>query len=173
GLRGAADASGDGLVTLSEAYEYAYSHTIKTTGETLVGPQHPAYDYRLSGQGDIVLAELSKPSASLELPRGFDRILVVERARDQVIAEVAADGHGVIAVQPGGYAIRAWRGGTLATGEVRVATGELRLVRADELVAGSAVITTSKGTLGDGPSPDALVVAAGGEAGVAHGLGVG
>jgi uncharacterized caspase-like protein len=65
GLRGAADTSGDGIVTLNEAYQYAYAHTIKTTGETVIGPQHPAYDYRLSGQGELVLAELTKPTAKL------------------------------------------------------------------------------------------------------------
>lgn len=169
GLRGAADTSGDGIVTLSEAYEYAYSHTIRTTGETLVGPQHPAYDYRLSGQGELVLTSLSKPSAALELPGGFDRVLVVELARDQVIAEVAADGHGVIAVQPGGYDIRAWQGGKLAVARVTVAVGATRLVRADELIATEAVTTSSKG---DAPEGLSLLVAAGGEAGVANGLGV-
>ena len=169
GLRGAADTSGDGIVTLSEAYEYAYSHTIRTTGETLIGPQHPAYDYRLSGQGELVLTSLSRPSAALELPGGFDRVLVVELARDQVIAEVAADGHGVIAVQPGSYAIRAWHGGKLATARVAVAVGATRLVRAEELVATEAVTTTSKGA---SPAGLSLVVAAGGEAGVADGLGV-
>src|SRR5439155_3278375 len=55
GLRGAADASGDGIVTLNEAYQYAYAHTISTTGQTIIGPQHPAYDYRLTGQGELVL----------------------------------------------------------------------------------------------------------------------
>ena len=171
GLRGAADASGDGIVTLSEAYEYAYSHTIKTTGETLVGPQHPAYDYRLSGQGELVLTSLAKPSAALELPGGFDRVLIVELARDQVIAEVAADGHGVIAVQPGSYGIRAWHRGKLAAGRVAVAAGETRLVRAEQLVATEAVTTTAKGAE-PAAAPTALFVAAGGEAGVADGLGV-
>jgi len=170
GLRGAADASGDGIVTLGEAYQYAYRHTIKTTGETVIGPQHPGYDYRLSGQGELVLAELTKPSAALELPRGFDRILVIEGARDRVVAEVAADGHGVIAVQPGRYTVRAWRGSTLSIAEVAVGIGETRVVRAGELVVTEAVVTTSKGA--SETSPTALLVAGGGEAGIADGLGI-
>jgi hypothetical protein len=170
GLRGAADTSGDGLVTLAEAYQYAYAHTLKTTGETIVGPQHPAYNYQLSGQGELVLAELSKPSGALELPKGFDRILVIDLARDQVIAEVTSDAHGVIAVQPGRYAVRAWRDGKTVTGRVTVALGETRSVRSNELATIDTVSTSSKGsTLEAG---DQLFVAAGGERGVANDVGL-
>ncbi len=170
GLRGAADTSGDGLVTLAEAYQYAYAQTIKTTGETVVGPQHPAYDYRLSGQGELVLAELSKPTAALDLPKGFERILVTELARDQVIAEVTSDGRGVIAVQPGRYAVRAWRDGKTLTGQVTVALGETRVVRSDELSVAETISTTGKGEVS--AARTSLFVAAGGERGVANDLGV-
>src|ERR1044071_8492039 len=121
GLRSAADTSGDGVVTLTEAYQYAYTRTVKTTGETLIGAQHPAYDYRLSGQGELVLAELSKRTSSLELPSGVDRIVVIDTVRDQVVAEVTADTHATIAVQPGRYAIRATRGAAMFAGVVTVA----------------------------------------------------
>ena len=74
GLRGAADASGDGVVTLAEAYQYAFARTLRTTSDTTVGPQHPAYDYHLAGRGDLVLTRLQQPSAVLDLPVGFDRL---------------------------------------------------------------------------------------------------
>ena len=41
GLRGAADMTQDGMVTLSEAYQYAYKETLSHTEKTLSGPQHP------------------------------------------------------------------------------------------------------------------------------------
>ncbi len=175
GLRGAADVSGDGTVTLTEAYQYAYAHTISTTGETVIGPQHPAYDYRLSGQGELVLTELTKPTASLELPKGFDRSLVIELARDQVIAELTSDARPVIAVQPGRYAIRAWRAGKVFAGRVAVAANERYTVRWDELSATDAVPTRSKG--GGVAVPDAiarptLFIALGGAGGVADAIGV-
>src|SRR5439155_1760197 len=85
GLRGAADASGDGRVTLAEAYEYAFSRTVSATSGTVVGPQHPAYDYRLSGKGDFVLTDLLRPSGVLELPAGYDRLLVLAEPREQVV----------------------------------------------------------------------------------------
>ncbi len=73
GLRGAADLSGDGVVTLAEAYQYAFSRTLRATSDTLVGPQHPAYDYHLAGRGDLVLTELRHPSATLEWRRRRSR----------------------------------------------------------------------------------------------------
>ncbi|HEY9594375.1 MAG TPA: caspase family protein, partial [Spirochaetia bacterium] len=39
GLRGAADAGGDGVVTLEEAYAYAYKETLASTEKTQYGPQ--------------------------------------------------------------------------------------------------------------------------------------
>src|SRR5262249_32776005 len=111
GLRGAADSSGDGNVTLAEAYQYAFAHTVSATAGALIGPQHPAYDYRLSGQGELVLSTLSKPSASLTLPAEFDRVLVVQLVRDQVLAELPPGAAVRVAVPPGAYAVRAWRGG--------------------------------------------------------------
>lgn len=176
GLRGAADASGDGVVTLAEAYEYAYAHTIAATGETVIGPQHPAYDYRLAGQGELVLTELNRPTASIELPHGFERALITEIARDQVIAELTTDARPVIAVQPGRYGIRVKRDGKLVAGRITVAANEKRIVKWDELTVTEVVTTRKKGPDDDlavavAPAPR-LVIAGGVGAGVADGLGV-
>jgi hypothetical protein len=158
GLRGAADSSGDGMVTLTEAYQYAYAHTFATTSATIAGPQHPAYDYQLSGQGELVLTELDRPTALLEMPRGFERLLVVDLARDQVIAELATDAKGRIAVQPGRYAVRAWRGGHAFAGDVVVAAGETRQVAWGDLTAMAGAAPRAKG--GDAPSRTSAVVGA-------------
>ncbi|MFN2549835.1 MAG: caspase domain-containing protein, partial [Myxococcales bacterium] len=63
GLLGDADASGDGKVTLAEAYAYAYARTV---GETL--QQHPVYLYDLGGAGDIVLTQLEPARGGLVFP---------------------------------------------------------------------------------------------------------
>lgn len=146
GLRGAADASGDGTVTLTEAYQYAYAHTIRTTGATVIGPQHPVYDYRLSGQGELILTELARPTALLELPKGFDRVLVIELLRDQVIAELTTDAQPRVAVQPGRFAVRAWRGGRVYTGRIAVSAGQTRAVQWAELVETAPTQVRTKGT---------------------------
>lgn len=175
GLRGAADTSGDGTVTLTEAYQYAYAHTISTTDTTVIGPQHPAYDYRLSGQGELVLTELTRPSAQIELPAGFDRGLVIELARDQVIAELTSDAHPVIAVQPGRYSIRAWRAGKVFAGRFSVTAAAKRSIAWAELTAEGGVATAAKGS---GSPPTvlreriAVEIAVGGSGGIAESVGL-
>ena len=67
GLRGAADTAGDGIVTLNEAYTYAFQETLASTEKTQYGPQHPAYDINLSGSGDLVLTDLRSSSAILRV----------------------------------------------------------------------------------------------------------
>jgi len=145
GLRGAADVSGDGLVTLAEAYRYAYDRTLSATSSTLTGPQHPVYDYRLSGQGELVLATLSRTTASLVLPSGYDRVLVVDLARDQVVAELGGGSGGVIAVPPGTVGIRAFRGAQAFGGRFQIRAGETIPIPGDVLVPVEAPLVASKG----------------------------
>src|SRR5262245_54581505 len=107
GLRGAADVSADGRITLQEAYQYAFDHTLVATSSTGLR-QHPGYDYRISGTGQLVLTEVSRPTASLELPAGFDRALIVHVRRDQVLVEVTSDEKRRVALVPGEYGVRLW-----------------------------------------------------------------
>ncbi len=147
GLRGAADASGDARVTLTEAYQYAYKHTISTSGATLAGTQHPAYDFRLSGQGELILTELAQPSAALALPDGFDRALVIEVARDQVIAELGPGTPAHVALTPGRYGIRMWKGTQAYEGRVLVVANAVRGVRWDELAKVTLSSSQAKGDI--------------------------
>jgi hypothetical protein len=134
GLRGAADLSGDGLVTLAEAYQYAFARTLRATSDTLIGPQHPAYDYHLAGRGDLVLTELRHPSATLNLPGGFDRLLLVATAGEQVLAEIGPRSAHRIAVPAGEYQLRAWRGAQTFTARLSVNQGQERRVGIEELL---------------------------------------
>lgn len=68
GLRGAADADGDGQVTLAEAFRYTSVRTTSGTTGTEAGPQHPTYEIRMSGRGDVVLADLRRAESRLRLP---------------------------------------------------------------------------------------------------------
>jgi hypothetical protein len=133
GLRGAADASGDGRITLSEAYDYAFGKTVTASAATGSTPQHPSYDYRLSGRGELVLTDVGARTAAIELPTGFDRALVVAVQRDQIIAEVTRDTLRRVAVAPGSYAVRLWRNGSVAAGRVAASEGSVAPVRWDDL----------------------------------------
>jgi hypothetical protein len=58
GLRGAADTSGEGKITLNEAYQFAFHETLRRTAATRAGAQHPSYDISLSGTGDVVMTDV-------------------------------------------------------------------------------------------------------------------
>jgi hypothetical protein len=170
GLRGAADSSGDGRVTLSEAYRYAFVHTLAATTNTLVGPQHPVYDYRLSGQGELVLTELSRPSAVLVLPDAADRILVQDARHGQILAEVGAGSARRLAVPPGRYRLSARQAGRALAGSIDVGPGQERVVAAQELRPSELGILAGKG--GEPLDAYAALFAGGVGAGVARNLGV-
>lgn len=153
GLRGAADASGDGRITLSEAYQYAFDHTLAASASTGVR-QHPGYDYRLSGKGELVLTEVTAPSASLELPEGFERALVLLVRRDQVLAELGAGGARRVALGPGEYAVRLWKGAQAWAGRLTLAAGESRQVAWSELTRVDSPRVAEKGHSDDRASAD-------------------
>ena len=81
GLRGAADVSHDGRVTLSEAYQYAFTETLARTETSKGGPQHASYDFQLSGKGDLVMTDLHATSARLVLPPEMTGRLFVRDAQ--------------------------------------------------------------------------------------------
>ena len=104
GLRGAADTSHDGQVTLGEVYQFAFRRTLASTAASLVGGQHPTYDYRMSGAGDVILARTRPNDARLVFPRETGvTYTVVNRARGEVIAELGStSGEDVYLALPAG-----------------------------------------------------------------------
>lgn len=58
GMRGAADMSQDGRVTMNEAYQFAFNETLAQTTKTISGPQHPYTDIQMSGTGDVVMTDV-------------------------------------------------------------------------------------------------------------------
>lgn len=145
GLRGAADASGDGRVTLSEAYEYAFNRTVVASAAAGSAPQHPNYEYQLSGGGELVLTRVGERSASLRLPAGFSRALVINVLRDQVIAELTRDEVRVLAVAPGEYAVRLWKASAAYVGRVKATANNATAVTWEQLEAAPLPGSASKG----------------------------
>jgi hypothetical protein len=88
GLRGAADASGDGRVTLGEAYQFAFSETLAQTTTTQAGAQHPAYDIKMAGTGDLVLTDVRENAATLILGPEYDGRFFVLGAGRRLVAEL-------------------------------------------------------------------------------------
>jgi hypothetical protein len=102
GLRGAADADGDGLVTLSEAFRYTAAQTLSGTLATQAGAQHATYDFRMSGRGDVVLADLRRADSRLVLPRDPDASYVL-RGPGNLLAEVAGGVKPITLALPAGH----------------------------------------------------------------------
>ena len=65
GLRGAADTMGNGVVTLNEAYAFAFKETLASTENTQYGPSTRRYDISLTGTGDLVLTDLRSATSGL------------------------------------------------------------------------------------------------------------
>jgi hypothetical protein len=88
GLRGAADTSRDGQVTLGEVYQFAFKRTLSSTAASLTGGQHPTYDYRMAGAGEIVLTRTLPRDARLAFVREAGATYsVVSRSSGDVLAE--------------------------------------------------------------------------------------
>jgi hypothetical protein len=88
GLRGAADHNRDGMITLTEAYQFSYEHTLGRTQNTTHGPQHPAYDMHLSGTGDVVITDLRTTDSVLVLPSALRGHVTIVDANGRVAVEL-------------------------------------------------------------------------------------
>lgn len=134
GLRGGADFSGDGVVTLSEAYRYTYHQTLKQSALTGGGPQHPHFDYEIAGEGELVLTRLTRADASVQFPAGTNgEYLLYEPDSGTVLGEVTvADQPSLLVVPAGDYTLFERSGPVVLASSFRVGSGEVHVVdRAD------------------------------------------
>ena len=110
GLLGAADANGDGRVTLDETYRYAYDATLRASSRSLAGTQHPSFEYDVRGMGDVVLATLDANAptrAFLQLPEGRTWLVFQGSAEGAVLGEIGArDRARRLSVRAGRYFLR-------------------------------------------------------------------
>jgi hypothetical protein len=126
GLLGDADRSGDGRVTLFEAYSHAYARTVADTAASSAGPQHPTFSYDLAGNGDLVLTDL-RASEGLVVPRTAPAgaYYFVDRG-GLVVAELekAPDAERRVALAAGTYRVKRRLEDRLRIGEVEVRRGQ-------------------------------------------------
>ncbi len=89
GLRGAGDQNGDGQVTLSEAYQYAYNRTLASTAQTQVGEQHATLETSLKGKGELDLTHPKDADARVRLPASLSgRVLIQSLPSWTPLAEI-------------------------------------------------------------------------------------
>ncbi len=161
GLRGAADASGDGVVTLNEAYQFAFRETLARTETTRAGAQHPTFDIALVGSGEVVMTDLRRADAVLAVPERVDGRVFVRNAAGELVAELRkAPGARVeLALEHGSYDVRVAHGGrVLAEGVVLPAAAHVVLDEA-RLAAVDLEATASRG--GSAPEGETPLAGAG------------
>lgn len=107
GLRGVADMSSDGRITLNEAYQFAYRETLARTEKTLNGPQHPYYHIQMTGTGDVVMTDVRKSGSVLVMNKNLSGRFSVRDVDGILVAEFSKPyGREIeIGIGRGGYRI--------------------------------------------------------------------
>ncbi len=127
GLRGAADQNDDAKVSLSEAYNHAYAHTVLRTVGSKGGVQHPTYRFDLRGAGDVELTTLERPGGAIAFPASSaGRFVVFDLEHKVVVAELdkEAGRELTLAVAPGRYVVKQREPDHLLMQKLTVAEGE-------------------------------------------------
>jgi hypothetical protein len=88
GMRGAADMSQDGRITMNEAYQFAFNETLAQTTKTITGPQHPYTDIQMSGTGDVVMTDVRRASVILVLGEDIFGQLFIHDRDDRLVVEL-------------------------------------------------------------------------------------
>ena len=157
GLRGFAGTTGNGRVTLNEAYRYAYDETLLKTERSLFGRQHPSYDIQISGSGDVVLTDVRSASAGLILDETLAGRLSIRDSDGFLVAEITkmAGKPVELGLPPGRYSLFIRQsGGFLFRAEITLAEGTHTAVGPKNLTAVNADEAVARGDLGpDGAPP--------------------
>lgn len=153
GLRGAADNTGDGRVSLTEVYQFAFHETLRRTESTMGGPQHPAYDIQLAGSGDLVLTDLRQVSASLVLDDALDGRISIRNGDGKLEVELRkfAGRDVTLGLEPGAYTVIWDDGARLREAALMLGRGTAMLLRADDFTSVAREVARARGDAGADP----------------------
>ncbi|MEZ4320282.1 MAG: caspase family protein [Myxococcota bacterium] len=161
GLMGAADASGDHRITLTEAYRYGYAETVRATSRARF-VQRPSFGFQLSGRSDLVLTRVEDPGRNAVLAlSGPGQWLVFEgNGAGDLVTEVAVEQDALLSISPGVYLVRHRGDRGIREESVDVPRGETRELVARTMDAISPGETVRKG-IEDRPAALAFTLGAG------------
>jgi hypothetical protein len=171
GMLGGADRSGDGRVTLFEAYAYAYDRTVADTAESAAGAQHPTFSYDLAGNGDLVLTDVVVRNEGVYFPREAPSgVYYLVDGKGFVAAEISK-GDGIdrrVALSPGRYRVKRRLPDRLRIGDIDVPRGRMIALAeatlrdapfSDDPVKGGRVDITSRWSVGAGATYQSVFAA--------------
>jgi hypothetical protein len=149
GLRGAADMNGDGRITLSEAYQFAFNETLQQTEKTLSGPQHPNYDIRMSGTGDVIITDIRKSDTILRLGKDISGKLFIHDSSQVLVVELNKAAGRVIelGLDQGKYRIIIINDDSVYEHRVKLAMGKTVEVHFDQFNKSDKLDTVARGDL--------------------------
>lgn len=142
-LSGAADDDGDRRITLTEAYDYAFNHTVKLSTTSSAGVQHPTFRYDLRGRSDLVLTRFDDEQGRVFASARTQMVLF---SSGRVVAELSAnDANRFLVVAPGTYAVVARSDETMFEGDLVVVAGQTTALNVSMLKASSFARLVRKG----------------------------
>ncbi len=151
GLLGAADTSADGVVTLSEAYEYAYRETLRSTSRA-DAVQHPTYAFDIKGRRDLAITaprQRVDGMGRLSLTAPGSYVVFAKDAEGSMLAEVRVEEPAEIALAEGKYFVRRRHRGNVYEVSADVLSRHRTTVEADHMDRISTAKVARKGG-GDG-----------------------
>ena len=129
-LRGAADLSQDGTVSLDEAYRFAYERT--ASGES---GQHPGLAVRLSGYGEIAVTRVREDGPGVVVPPGIERLVIRDPVTRDVLLSAVRPAAQKLLVPSGTWQVELEREGRRKEGRLEVPARGFGLVDEDQLTA--------------------------------------
>ncbi|MEM1347258.1 MAG: caspase family protein [Myxococcota bacterium] len=161
GLLGAADRSGDARVSLSEAYQYAYAETLRTTSRMRY-IQHPTYSFQIRGRQDVILTRLRDDGNTtwgrLALDGEGFYMLFTPDASGRLVTELTVEEAAEIAVTPGTYFVRRRLDDAIFEGSAEVRRGAMARVDARAMRRVPYAQVVRKGSIEDARRAVALRV---------------
>jgi hypothetical protein len=147
GIRGAADLTQDGRVTLNEAYQFTFNETLSETTKTMSGPQHPFYDIQMSGTGDVVISDIRKGSAILVLePEISGRIFIHDSKNSLVVELTKPSGRKIeLGLDEGEYRVINLLEGQVFESKIKLQNGSEFALNAEEFSKSDKKYTTPRG----------------------------
>ena len=150
GLRGAGDLSGDGKVTLSEAYQFAFNETLSKTQSTMGGAQHPSRDMNLAGTGDVVMTDLRSMGAGVSFEKNLEGRLFIRDDKGSLVAELykAAGRNMSLGLPAGAYEIHLEKSAVHKAASINLSNGKIENVALTQFKDVSVEKTVARGELG-------------------------
>jgi hypothetical protein len=144
------------VVTLNEAYAYAFQETLASTEKTEFGPQHAAYDINLTGSGDLVLTDLRSSAAGLIVAENIGGRLYFRDDHGTLAVELnKTEGQKIeLGLEAGVYSVVLDSKGARYAGDVRVTTRQRGSLSMSMLRAVPLDKTAARGNAGTLPPFD-------------------